>query len=117
MKKILFLLMMFIPVFCFAASGILTSQGGVSSLPISKGQKWEISCDNSKEEIQMVNWNTGDCITFKKTGNMSVNGALNYDSYFKGKNISSVWIYLRINNNNINEMSIKTFYGTTYFKP
>ena len=108
--------MLFLPSLCFAASGVLTAQGNVQGLPIYKGEKWEVWCSSSKDQVELQNWSTSVVIQCKQRGTMSVNGALNYDVYINGNKKCSVWIYVKYNGDQIVNVDIKTHYGTTYFK-
>lgn len=117
MKKLIIFILLFIPTVCFAASGVLTSQGNVRGIPISEGQRWEVSCNSSKERIELKNLSNGDVIVFENKGGMVVNGALSYTAYYNGeKKLFNVWIYIRIDGDDVSDLSIKTHYGTTYFK-
>lgn len=116
MKKLLLLLMVLLPSLCFAASGVLTAKGKVNGLPINKGESWEVWCDQSKKEINFQNWSNGTLIKCTTRGGMSVNSALNYDVYIDGQHKGNVWIYVKIDGDEIKDLYIKTFYGITYFE-
>lgn len=116
MRKFLCALMLLIPIIGFAASSVFTAKGNVSNLPISRGQMWEVYSDNSKESITLEKTDNRDQIIFKKRGNMSSNGALCYDAYYRGQNKGYVWINLTISGDKITYFYIKNFHGTTYFE-
>ncbi|MDE6243815.1 MAG: hypothetical protein K2M14_07395, partial [Muribaculaceae bacterium] len=101
------------PTLCFAASGMLTAKGSVQGLRISKGERWEVWCSSSKEQVDLQNWQTGVIIKCEKSGNMSKNGAYEYKAYIEGKHVGNIWIYVKANGESIYLVDIKTFSGST----